>query len=88
MKLESNTERIERLRRENAVKIVPGRTLLKGYQWNGLDSSAHGNAPARRLRQAARQAAKQARKAEREQPKVEVQAPEEQAPTAERLKET
>ena len=58
MKLETNSERVERLLREESDKKVPGRTLLKGYQWNGIDVPGRGKAAARRLRQMERRKAK------------------------------
>lgn len=59
MKIESNSERTARIIAEaktNGGK-VPGRTLPRGYEWNGLDQPGCGAAK-RRLRQAQRQAAK------------------------------
>lgn len=55
MKIETGSERTARLllESESQGKIVPGRTLPKGYQWNGVDVPGRGSAPARRLRQLA-----------------------------------
>lgn len=63
MRLETNSERAERLLREarSDGTVVPGRTLPKGKQWVGYDLEGRGSAPARRLRQQARQQAKQER---------------------------
>lgn len=58
LKSETNSERIARLIAENPNKVVEGRTLLEGYQWNGLDCPGRGNAPAQRRRQAEKLAAK------------------------------
>lgn len=60
MKLETNSELVERLLREakETGSKVEGRTLPKGYQWNGIDTIGHGSAQKRRLRQLERREAK------------------------------
>lgn len=63
MKIETNSEHTERLIREHADRHVPGRTLLRGYQWNGIDVPGRGTAATRRLKQQATQRAKAERKA-------------------------
>ena len=56
MKIETTSERRARILAEakEQGKQIPGRTLPKGYQWNGLDQPG-GGAVKRRLRQAEQQ---------------------------------
>jgi len=63
MKIETRAERIDRLIQEAKTRgrAVPGRSLPKGFQWDGCDVEGRGSAAARRLRQLARKQEKLAR---------------------------
>ena len=54
MRLETKSERVDRLVRERRQCVVPHRTLPARAQWLGHDVEGRGAAPARRLRQIAR----------------------------------
>lgn len=64
MKLETLKERRTRLMHEAEMqgKKVPGRSLPRGYQWNGTDAEGSGSAAKRRLKQAERLEEKRNRK--------------------------
>lgn len=61
MKIETVSEKRERILRENDHRRVLGRTLPRGFQWNGIDQPG-GGASKRRLRQQAKLDAKLASK--------------------------
>lgn len=65
MRIETIAEQRARVLEEMKDRRVPGRTLPRGVQWNGLDQPGCGAAK-RRLRQAERLAAKKQRLADRD----------------------